>query len=163
MDDVLELMRLYPRVFFACHTRHVRDPQGEQIVGQKQLAVLQHLDRSEPVSVVTLAKHLGVTPATMSASLDRLERLGYLARERNPADRRIVNVRLTERGERITQAESVLDRELVEHLMSRLTAQQRREAIYGLRLLARAAEDTSKLVEQNKEARQASREEKWRS
>jgi DNA-binding MarR family transcriptional regulator len=38
----------------------------------------------------TLARRAGVHPATLTGILDRLERAGWIARERDPADRRAV-------------------------------------------------------------------------
>jgi DNA-binding MarR family transcriptional regulator len=45
-----------------------------------------------PLSPSELARHAGLHPATMTGILDRLERAGWVARERDPADRRAVLV-----------------------------------------------------------------------
>lgn len=50
----------------------------------------------EPIG--TLAGRLGVREPTMTATVDRAERDGLVARHRSPSDRRVVVVRLTERG-----------------------------------------------------------------
>ena len=76
----------------------------------------------------------------MSLTIDRLERKGYVARVRDIADRRRVNVRLTSAGVRVRDASSVLDLELVESLMGRLGEADRSAAIRGLSLLADAAQ-----------------------
>lgn len=47
-----------------------------------------------PVSPGTLAKLAGLHPATMTGILDRLERGGWIARERDTADRRAVVIRV---------------------------------------------------------------------
>src|SRR5713226_989172 len=47
-----------------------------------------------PLSPSALARRAGLHPATMTGILDRLERGGWVARERDPADRRGVVVRL---------------------------------------------------------------------
>ena len=46
-----------------------------------------------PLSPSELARHAGLHPATMTGILDRLERGSWVARERDPADRRAVRVR----------------------------------------------------------------------
>jgi DNA-binding MarR family transcriptional regulator len=52
-----------------------------------------------PISPSALARRAGLHPATMTGVLDRLERGGWVVRERDPADRRAVMVRaLRERG-----------------------------------------------------------------
>jgi DNA-binding MarR family transcriptional regulator len=50
-----------------------------------------------PLSPTALARRTGQHPATVTGILDRLERGGWIARDRDPADRRGVVVR-TERG-----------------------------------------------------------------
>jgi MarR family transcriptional regulator, organic hydroperoxide resistance regulator len=135
-----EVMALYPRIYFACHTRHVRDPQTQRMLSRHQASVLDHLDDVDPVTLNGLARHIGVTPGTMSLTIDRLERKGYVVRLRDTADRRRVHVRLTSAGVRVKEASSVLDPPLVESLMTRLTSEERELAVRGLGLLAQAAE-----------------------
>src|SRR5437762_9099835 len=47
-----------------------------------------------PLSPTALARRAGLHPATMTGILDRLERGGWIARERDPSDRRAVLVRV---------------------------------------------------------------------
>ena len=54
-----------------------------------------------------LASALRVTPQTMSATLERLEQVGYIERSRDPDDRRRSLCRLTEKGRlALTEADS---------------------------------------------------------
>jgi DNA-binding MarR family transcriptional regulator len=57
------------------------------------LDCLDILDAHGPLSPTALAKRSGVHPATMTGILDRLEKGGWVLRERDPADRRAVLVR----------------------------------------------------------------------
>jgi MarR family transcriptional regulator, organic hydroperoxide resistance regulator len=134
-----QVLALYPRIYFACHTRHVRDPVSRRLLSRHQASILDHLDELDPTTVNDLARHMGVTPATMSLALDRLERKGYVARLRDNPDRRRVHVRLTAAGVRMREATSVLDPPRVEELLSRLTGDEREAAVRGLALLAAAA------------------------
>ena len=134
------VLTLYPRIYFACHTRHVRDPQSQRLLSRHQASILDHLDELEPTTVIDLARHMGVTPATMSLAVDRLERKGYVARLRDATDRRRVHVRLTTAGVRVRDASSVLDAARVDAMLARLTEDERARAIHGLELLARAAQ-----------------------
>jgi DNA-binding MarR family transcriptional regulator len=135
-----EVLTLYPRIFFACHTRHVRDPQSQRLLSRHQASVLDHLDDVDPMTLNGLATHMGVTPGTMSLTIDRLERKGYVVRLRDVADRRRVHLRLTSAGVRVREASSVLDPPLVEALVSRLSDDDREAAVRGLTLLASAAQ-----------------------
>ena len=57
------------------------------------LECLDLIDRYGPVSPSTVARRAGLHPATMTGVIDRLERGGWIVRERDPADRRGVVVR----------------------------------------------------------------------
>jgi DNA-binding MarR family transcriptional regulator len=57
------------------------------------LDCLDILDAHGPLSPSALARRAGLHPATMTGILDRLERGGWIVRERDPADRRAVLVR----------------------------------------------------------------------
>ncbi len=135
-----EVMTLYPRIYFACHTRHVRDPQTQRLLSRHQASVLDHLDEVEPTTLNDLASHMGVTAGTMSLTVDRLESRGYVVRLRDTADRRRVHLRLTAAGVRVREATSVLDPDRVEALVARLSDDERTAAVQGLALLARAAQ-----------------------
>src|ERR1700747_758800 len=82
-DTVQQVMELYPRIYFACHTRHVRDPETRRLLSAHQASILDHLDEHEPLALLDLAKHMGVTPSTMSLNIERLGGRGdVLARAR---------------------------------------------------------------------------------
>jgi len=146
-DAVRRVMSNYPRIYFACHTRHVADASQKRVLSSHQASVLDHLDEIEPTGLITLAKHMGVTASTMSLMIDRLARGGYVLRERDAKDGRRVNLRLTKAGVRIKAKKSVLDPERVRCMLDQLNSKERREAIDGLALLARAA--TQAMEKQN--------------
>jgi DNA-binding MarR family transcriptional regulator len=58
------------------------------------LDCLDLVDRHGPLSPSALARHAGLHPATITGILDRLEAGGWVARERDPSDRRAVVVRV---------------------------------------------------------------------
>ena len=64
----------------------------------EDLQVLRHLLREDPVRVGDLARIRGASVATVSARLDRLEKRGFLTRDRLPGDRRSVAAILTAAG-----------------------------------------------------------------
>jgi DNA-binding MarR family transcriptional regulator len=102
--------------------------------------VLSHLDERDPTMVGELAEHLGVTISTMSLTLKRLEAAGYVLKEREESDRRVMNVRLTEAGVRVRDAQTLLDPERVHRVLAELDPRQRKSALEGLVLLAEAAD-----------------------
>ena len=133
------VLRCYPKIYFACHRRHVRDEQTEAILSAHQASVLDHLDDVEPTSLLELARHMGVTPSTMSLTVDRLERGSYVRRERSKEDGRRVDLRLTPAGVRIKRQQKVLEPALVAAMLDHLDGRKREQALRGLELLAEAA------------------------
>lgn len=139
MDDVQRVLAYYPQIYFACHTRHRRDPLSRDVLSERQASVLDHLTADKGIALKELAAHQGVTASTMSLMVDRLVAGGWVERERDAQDARRVRLRLTAAGERMKQASTVLDPQLVRGLLDRLTPQQRRAAVDGLAILAAAA------------------------
>jgi DNA-binding MarR family transcriptional regulator len=137
--DVDTVLECYPQIYFACHRRHIRDEQSEAVLSAHQASVLDHLDDVAGTSLLDLARHMGVTASTMSLTVDRLERGGYVTRERSKEDKRRVDLRLTSSGARIKRQQKVLEPELVQAMLARLDEGKRRQALRGLELLAEAA------------------------
>ena len=137
--EVETVLRCYPQIYFACHRRHVRDDRTQAVLSAHQASVLDHLDDVAGTSLFDLARHMGVTASTMSLTVDRLERGGYVNRERSKEDGRRVDLRLTSAGARIKRQQKVLEPELVQAVLSHLDERKRRQALRGLELLAEAS------------------------
>ena len=105
-----------------------------------QAKLLGLLDTDDPAMVSELAEHAGVTLSTMSLTLKRLEAAGFVRRDRDPVDRRVRNVRLTDAGARLRDAHPLLDPQRVDGVLRMLDPERRREALRGLGLLADAAD-----------------------
>ena len=142
-DDVYELQRLYPQIYIACHTDHVRAVSTKWRISSQDAAILVHLDREHGVSPRELAHHLGISASTLSAYLARLSALGYLTNEPGKSDGRRREIRLTERGAEAMSGTSVLDATRVRKLLKKLKPADREEALRGLKLLADAAKKMS--------------------
>ena len=138
-DDIHDVQRLYPQNYVACHTDHVRAASTEWRISSQDASILVHLDREFGLSPRDLARHLGVAPSTLSAAISRLSKLGYLSSDANAKDKRRRELRLTARGAEAIAATSVLDADRVRLLMGKLTPPERKAALHGLALLARAA------------------------
>src|SRR5688572_32901610 len=76
---VFEVQRLYPQIYLACHHDHVRAGSTKWNLSSRDASVLAHLDVDKGSSPRSLGAHLGVVPSTLSATISRLERLGYIS------------------------------------------------------------------------------------
>jgi DNA-binding MarR family transcriptional regulator len=139
--EVETVLRCYPQIYFACHRRHVRDEKTQNLLSAHQASILDHLDDVEGTSLFELARHMGVTASTMSLTVDRLERGGYVRRERSKQDARRVELRLTPAGMRVKRQQKVLEPDLIETMLARMDEKRRRKALRGLELLAEAARE----------------------
>lgn len=100
-DIGYEILRSLRRVLrkVSEHSRNLAHTTGLTV---PQLLCLRAVNRlgvdGDEVNVAMIAKRVRLTNATVSRILDRLERAGFLARERVAQDRRKVLVRLTTLG-----------------------------------------------------------------
>ena len=139
-EEVARILDYYPKIYFACHARHVIDKDKSVTITAHQMSILGHLEPDEPISLFDLAMHMGVTPSTMSITVERLYKLGYVERVKDKKDARRVSLTLSRQGARIKKKQSVLDPALVGALLLRLSEKERKIALDGLSLLAYASE-----------------------
>lgn len=140
MSDIQSVLSSYRRIRFACRSREAVDGSTGARLTAHQANLLGHLDMQDPSMVSELAEHMGVTMSTMSLTLKRLEVAGFVRRDRDPADRRVTNVRITEAGTRLRDARSILDPQRIDGMLRMLDPERRREALRGLAVLADAAD-----------------------
>ena len=77
---------------------HSRQLLRQHKITGPQLIILLTVEKYELVTVSALAGHIHLSPSTVIGILDRLETKGFIRRERDPRDRRLVQVSLTEQG-----------------------------------------------------------------
>jgi DNA-binding MarR family transcriptional regulator len=116
-------------------------------VNRTDLRCLEILGTQGPVTPSVLGPALGLTTGSVTAMLDRLEKLGYLTRSPDPSDRRKVVVRITEEaaartwelyGPIATEGEAVRlflrrSRELYERHLERVRAEPAKQGRRGPR------------------------------
>ncbi|MBB5918142.1 DNA-binding MarR family transcriptional regulator [Nocardia transvalensis] len=95
--------------------------------------------RGDPPSFGELATALGCDKTNVTGLVDRLERRGFLARQTDPADRRVTRVVLTDQGRAMrADIRTALEREL----HTRLPPADRTRLITLLQASATALSDT---------------------
>lgn len=137
--DIRIVQVAYPQIYFACHTRHIRRASTAERLSSTDSTLLAHLDETRPVRSTVLARHLGLAASTLSAGIARLANQGYVIQARDARDRRAIELRLSRQGAAAMQASSVLEPSRVRRMLARLMPAERKRALDGLALLARAA------------------------
>ncbi|GAA0802876.1 MarR family winged helix-turn-helix transcriptional regulator [Spirilliplanes yamanashiensis] len=93
--------------------RPLLEPMG---LTHPQYLVMLALWQHAPLSVRHLSRLLQLDPGTLSPLLKRLEAIGYLRRERDPADERSLAVTLTDAGRRLRADAEKIPPAVVERL-----------------------------------------------
>jgi len=138
-DAVLAIQQFYPQVFHACHVTHPRARTNPARLSDRDSSILAHIGSGYARAARDLARHVGVGAPTMSATLKRLEELGYIVRQPRSRTQPTRVLALSDKGRAAMQATSVLDTDRLTALLGALTPKERAKAVEGLGLLARAA------------------------
>lgn len=101
---------------------------AEHDLSLTQLRVLGIL-RDRRLRVTELAAYLGLDKSTMSGLIDRAERRGLLARDKNPDDRRAVDVYITDAGQQLAARLQEQILRALTPMIDRLDAAQQRRLI----------------------------------
>lgn len=102
-----------------------------------QLNCLLALYENGPLPPSQVAKHMMVRSSTVTGVIDRLEVKELVKRERNSPDRRIINIRLTERGKKIAEiAPPPIQQRVIEGLQ-KLPLKELDEIIFSLSKLTK--------------------------
>ena len=133
------LMAAYPTIYLACHRDHTRADEAGNPLTEKQASVLDHLDATRPTTLSKLAEHMGVGRSTMSTTVARLVKGGYIARRTDKQDRRSVGLTLTRTGRRIQEQNTVLDPALVRQVFRLMEPGEAERALAAIERIAQAA------------------------
>ena len=106
-----------------------------------QCQVLRRLWEGDGIPTSVIGKEAGSDSGTITGLLDRLEMKGLIRRERCHADRRAVNVYLTDAGRALEQPLMQIISTVNEHALEGIDVRERAEL---LRMLARVGENLAK-------------------
>jgi len=115
------------------HSRHLVEEHG---ITAPQLAVLGEASRLGGSSIGALARGVHLSQPTVSGVLDRLERRGYVRRERSQSDRRAVVVTTTEKGEKVLHESPSLLQDRFREELARLEGWERHWLLSALERIA---------------------------
>lgn len=117
--------------------RQSRDFVRKHRITGQQLGALRIVALSPGISLSELSERLFLHISSVSGIIDRLETRGYVARERNGEDRRVVHLNVTTAGRRVIRRTPLAGMGLLIHTIDRLPVGQRRDILKGLNLLLR--------------------------
>jgi MarR family transcriptional regulator, organic hydroperoxide resistance regulator len=101
-----------------------------------QLTVLKVLESVGDLSLSELSERIRAQNSTVTGIIDRMEREGLVVRARSTEDRRVVNIRLTDKGAKIAREIAVEPMEVFRSALESLSGAEMQEL---LRILTKIA------------------------
>lgn len=86
----------------------------------KELHIIDSIGIEREPSMSETAKELGITSGTLTIAIDKLIRKGYVQRQRSKEDRRVVMIKLTDKGIRAYKAHEDFHKDLVSSALEAL-------------------------------------------
>jgi MarR family transcriptional regulator, organic hydroperoxide resistance regulator len=106
-------------------------------VHEGQQYVLRCLWREDGLSPGEIARRLGLATPTVTRAATRMEATGLLRREPHPSDRRLVRLRLTDRGRGLEKVIDEQTNQLTERALATLGAAERESLVRALHEIRR--------------------------
>ncbi|WP_437289761.1 MarR family winged helix-turn-helix transcriptional regulator [Sorangium sp. So ce406] len=94
-----------------------------------QLTILKLLESFQDLSLSTLSERIRAQNSTVTGIVDRMEREGLVRRERSKADRRVVHIRLSEKGARLAREIQVEPMEIFRSALLSLSSTDLRDLL----------------------------------
>jgi len=102
-----------------------------------QLTVVKMLEQIGDLSLSELSERIRAQNSTVTGIIDRMEREGLVTRERSREDRRVVFIRLTNKGKKLAEDVPVEPWEIFRNALESLTASETRDLVKILGKVAR--------------------------
>ncbi|MEO1386387.1 MAG: MarR family transcriptional regulator [Cyanobacteria bacterium J06634_6] len=114
-----------------------------QPVAVAEAHALMVLMQEQPLSQGMLSNRLSLEKSTVSRLLSGLEKRGWIERDRNPDDRRIVEVALTEAGKQTAESLSTARQSKFDRVMQAIPEDQQTKVVDALQILVKAIHESS--------------------
>ncbi len=107
--------------------------KGEFVdITNNDMHVIEAVGIDEPMNMSAIAKKLSVTVGSLTTSMNALVKKGYVTRERSEEDRRVVYIRLTEKGVRAYHHHAKFHHEMIERIVKNLDDEEKGVLIKAL-------------------------------
>ncbi len=136
IKEIVELQRRINRDM----RQHTLDAWMDLNLTIPQLKSLFFIANQQTTHFTKLALALGVTPSNVTGIIDRLVEQGLVSRQENPEDRRMLMLRVTDKGEAIIANLRERRASHTSEILTHLSLEELNSVSKGLVLLIRAAE-----------------------
>lgn len=133
IDSILEAM-----LYLYTESRRLTKELARQVdLTGPQLTVLKMLEGVGDLSLSELSERIRAQNSTVTGIIDRMERENLVVRARSTEDRRVVKIRLTDKGAKIARGISVEPMLILRDALDNLTVAETRELLKILTKIAR--------------------------
>lgn len=96
----------------------------EDNLSHQAIRILQIISREKDITIGKVATELTLSHNTASEHVKRLIQKGFIMKERNKQDERVVNLTLTKEGIEVLEKHTLLDKEKIKILESQLSKEE---------------------------------------
>lgn len=111
----------------------------EDNLSHQAIRILQIVSREKDITIGKVATELSLSHNTVSEHIKRLIQKGFIVKERNKKDERVVNLTLTIEGIEGLEKHTLLDKEKIKILESQLSKEEQQLIEKAFSLLAKEA------------------------
>jgi DNA-binding MarR family transcriptional regulator len=134
-DPLVATLKEWTEVSMRHSMRNIIRYARESGLSMSNLGAIFHIHRIGSCGVTELGDHLGVTSAAASQMLDRLVQQELILRTEDPDDRRVKQIALTEKGNRILEEGLHARQGWMDDLAQNLSDREKETIISGLNIL----------------------------
>jgi DNA-binding MarR family transcriptional regulator len=140
IDSILEAI-----LYLYTESRRLTKELARQVdLTGPQLTVLKMLEGLGDLSLSELSERIRAQNSTVTGIIDRMERESLVVRTRSTEDRRVVKIKLTDKGSKIARAIAVEPMEIFRGALDGLSAGETRELLKILTKIARRVQSIVK-------------------
>ena len=100
-----------------------------------EIFVLRELSSKEEPTMSELGRSISMDLSTLTRTVDKLVKKEFVARKRDPEDRRMVRVALTAKGKKIIRRFEEVRKKHIESILRQMTLQERRDLLHIFKTL----------------------------
>lgn len=101
-------------------------------ISYNDMHIIEAVGIEEPRNMKTVAKLMSVTTGTLTKAMDALCDKGYVVRERSTKDKRVIKLRLTDKGKGAYYHHEQFHRQMIKNISSEMSEKETEVLIYAL-------------------------------
>lgn len=116
------LVNLFHQIWKIEETALITDEYSDVTVND--MHIIEAVGLGEGNNMSTIARKLNITVGSLTTSMNNLVLKGYAERERSEEDRRVVNIRLTRKGEQVYRHHEAFREQMVNAALQELSQEE---------------------------------------